>query len=458
MSSGITFSGFNDIDFSSVITALMRQASEPITTLQTKQSALRTQVSTFNSLTARLQTVKDAASALSGADAVSAFTAGVGDPTIVKATTSSGAIPGRYDIVVQELARAQVTASTSAAPDATTTTIATGGALTINGTDVTLAGPTTLEGLARAINDTDGLGATAAVVQVGPAAYRLVLTGVATGAAGAFTVRNTLTGGSGITFADANGDGTSGDTASDNAVLATDAQLLVNNIAVTSASNTVTTAIPGTSLTLLRKSPATSVAVDISEDTTAIENRLKDFVTAYNSLVKFLAEQTAAATANTSGNIGRDPMLRQVRSGLRTALSEVYGSQQLQYLSQVGVEFTRTGTMSLNTTAFRSAVSGGAAAIQRVLAGTDTEPGVFDAVSSVVQRFTESTGLISQAQQQLNRQISGIDQQIADMQRRLDLQRAMLVREYAAADVAMSRLRSQGGALTQFLQPKESNT
>ncbi len=457
MSSGISFSGFNDVDFNSVISALMRQAAEPITALQTRQSALRTQVNTFNSLTSRLQTVRDAADALRTSNGLQAFTTTVSDQSVLRASTGAGAIAGRYDVVVQELARAQVTATTSSAPDPDTTIVASGGTITINGRTVTVAGPVTLQGLVRAINETDGIGATAAIVQVSPSTYRLVLTAAASGEAAAFTVQNALSGGSGVTFADTDGDGTSGDTAADNAVQGTDAKLLVNNIAVTSATNTVSNVIPGTTLTLLRQSPATPVALDVTEDVASVEGRVKDFITAYNGLMKFLGDQTTAAAGNTAGNIGRDPMLRQLKAGLRSALTNVYGTEQMQYLGQIGVEFTRTGTMSLNTTRFREALAGGTDAIERVLAGSATEPGAFDAVSDVIKRFTETSGIISQAQQQLTKQISGIDTQIAEMQRRLDLQRAALVREYAAADQAMSRLRSQSGALTQFSQSTDSN-
>ena len=50
------------------------------------------------------------------------------------------------------------------------------------------------------------------------------------GAANAFTITNALTGGTGVTFTDTDHDGMSGDSAADNAVEATDASLLVNNI------------------------------------------------------------------------------------------------------------------------------------------------------------------------------------------------------------------------------------
>jgi flagellar capping protein FliD len=77
-------------------------------------------------------------------------------------------------------------------------------------------------------------------------------------------VQNTLSGGSGVAFTDTDGDLTSGDDAADNAVTASDASLLVNNIAVTSSSNNLDSVIPGATITLFKKG-ATPVSVDISE-------------------------------------------------------------------------------------------------------------------------------------------------------------------------------------------------
>ena len=41
MSTPITFSGFNNIDFNLVVNSLMQQASQPLTSLQTQQKALQ---------------------------------------------------------------------------------------------------------------------------------------------------------------------------------------------------------------------------------------------------------------------------------------------------------------------------------------------------------------------------------------------------------------------------------
>ncbi len=44
MSSPITFSGFNNIDFNVVVNSLMQQASLPLHSLQTQQKSLHAQI------------------------------------------------------------------------------------------------------------------------------------------------------------------------------------------------------------------------------------------------------------------------------------------------------------------------------------------------------------------------------------------------------------------------------
>ncbi|MGE3957545.1 MAG: flagellar filament capping protein FliD [Vicinamibacterales bacterium] len=450
MSSGITFSGFNEIDFNVVINALMTQAAQPLTTLQTKQTALKSQLTTFSQLAAKVGAVQEAAEALSSTSTLATYATTVSNSSIFSASAGTSAVPGHYDIVVEELARAQVTASATTSADANTTTVADGGAITINGTTVTLTGPVTLQGLAKAINDTSGVQAQASVVQTGTGAYRLVLTGTATGAANAFTIQNGLTGGSGIGFTDTDADGVSGDSAADNAVQATDASLLVNNIAVSSASNTVSSAVPGTTLNLLQKSPGTTVSLEVSADNNALKTKVETFISAYNALQKFAADQGLAAAGGNASSIARDPLMRALRNELRSALNTQYGSAAISYVSQMGVEFTRTGTMQFNAAKFDEALANGTASLDSLLNGTGNNDGAFGAVTALLERYTQSSGMIDQAEERINKQISTLDTQMADMQRRLDLQRAALVREYTAADQAMSLLKNQSGALASF--------
>jgi flagellar hook-associated protein 2 len=448
--SPITFSGLNGIDFNLILTSIMRQESQPLEALQSRQAALQSRANTFGTLTSRAVALQQAAAKLADPSQLNGYTAKSSDAAL-SVDASAGAMPGRYEVVVNELAKAQVTASTTTAPDTDSTVVASGGTITIGGVTVTLTGAVTLRGLADAINASSNPPARASVVQSGPGAYRLVLTARDTGVANAFTVTNTLTGGTGVVFGDADGNGVSGDSAADNAVQASDASLLVNNIPITSASNILGSAVPGVTITAYQKDPAKTIVVDVASDTEGLKTRVNDFVKAYNEFQKFVADQAAAAGKGDQSSIGRDPLLRQMKDQIRMTLTGQYGTGgAFAALSEVGIEFTRTGTITLDEKQLTAAIANGTADLEKLFSGSGGVAGAFAALDTQLDTFTQSDGLIPGARKQITDQASRLNDSIATMQERLALRRAALQREFIAADRAMSALQGQSGTLAQF--------
>jgi flagellar hook-associated protein 2 len=452
VSSGITFSGFNSIDFGLILNAIMQAESEPLTKLQSKQTSLKSQANNFATLSSRITNLQNAAAALSTPSDATPFKATSSDSTAVSISAGSSSVAGRYDISVTDLARAQVTASANAAPDATTTTVATGGSITIGSETITVSSSMTLKQLSDAINANADAPARAAVVQSGTNAYKLVLTGKNTGADNAFTVTDNLTGGAfDLEFTDFDDDGVTGDDVEDNAVQAKNAVLTVNNVAITSATNTLDSAIPGATITLLKEDTGTVVA-DVSADSSALKTKLQSVVTAYNDLMKFVNDQGASAAQGNQASIGRDAMLRGIKGALRGVLSDEYDTGgPFTFLAQIGLEMTTSGTMQLKESKFNDAVKNGTADVALLLGGTDGD-GAFAAIEDLLKDYTKSGGFVQSAQTQINNQVTRLATQVENMQSRLAVRRAALQKEFTAADAAMSQLKSQSGSLSN-LQP-----
>jgi flagellar hook-associated protein 2 len=432
MGSPVTLSGFNNIDFNLILNAIMQQESQPLQALEGRQAALKARVNNINQLAGRLSALESATRGLSGSDGIAAYSATSSNTAAVEVSAGSTAMPGRYEVVVNQLARAQVTASTTTAPDADTTIVAAGGTLTIGGHTVTLSGPVTLSQLAQAINLDSEPPARAAVVQTAPGTYQLVLTGKNSGADNAFTVTSNLTGGTGVSFGA-------------NAVEASNAELTVNSIAVTSASNTLEDVVPGATVTLLRQDPAATIAVDIAADPSALETKVERFVTAYNDLLKFATDQNAMSG---EASIGRDPLLRELRNALRGALTAAHtNSGPLRHLSEIGVELQQNGRLELNQSRFSEAMASGFDDVAALVGGPT---GAFAGMGALVERYTESGGLLNEARDRVNDRLGRLDDQVAAMQDRLAIRRLALQKEFIAADQAMSLLRSQSSSLSAF--------
>ena len=448
MGSPITFSGFNSIDFTAVLEAVMKQESQPLTTLQTQQKALQSKAATFRTLATKLATFESAVSALKDDNALLGRTASSTNDSAVKVSAGTTAAPGIYDITVQELARAQVTASITTVADADSTTVAWGGTLNIGGVAVAIDAPVTLKGLAERINQTKDIGVTATVVKSGVAAWQLVLTGRATGTASQFSVTNALTGGTGIGFGDANGDGVSGDSVADNAVQATDARALVNNVQVVSSTNTLGDAISGVTIDLLKKDPAATTTITVAEDSSTAKTRIQSVITAFNDLIKFADDQNTAAANGDAASVGRDPLLRGLRNMLRSVFSADYqAGGSLTSLAAVGIEFQRTGKLSFNSARFDNAVASDFTNVRHLFAGDGTQQGAFAAITAAVQTYTRADGLLSDNDDRITSQVSSLNTRIDDLTARLAVRRAALQQEYIAADLAMTQLKNDSSSL-----------
>ena len=430
---GITISGFNQIDFNALLQAVMAQESAPVQTMQTQRSSLQTQKNSFATLATKLTALETEVQGLASEDAFRGRAVQVSDAGAVSVAAGATAGTGSYEVVVNDLARAQVTATDSTHTDRDTTIVAAGGSLVINGVTVTVGSPVTLQTLAEAINQTPDVGVVATLVNAG-GHYQLVLTATQTGRANAFSIQNNLSGGAGVSFS------------STNAVEASDADVLVNNIRVTSSTNTIEDAIPGAALTVSKKNPGVAVSVTISRDDSVTKSNVQAFVSAYNDLVSFFTAQSTSAGQGDASSIGHDAVVRQLRNSLREVISRAFtGSGAFSNLSQVGIEFTRTGELKLNEDMFDAASRDHLSDLQQLFQGSG---GAFSAVASAIGVFTDSDGLVPGASARLDTQMRNMDTRIAALEARLAVRQQSLQAEYAAADAAMTQLNNQASALT----------
>jgi flagellar hook-associated protein 2 len=98
----ITLSGFNNIDFSAILEAVMVQERVPFTALGTKKAALQQQNTQLGTLAGKLASLQSAADKLSSPDSLSVLAATSSDPAAVGVSTSGGPAAGIYDIVVTQ--------------------------------------------------------------------------------------------------------------------------------------------------------------------------------------------------------------------------------------------------------------------------------------------------------------------------------------------------------------------
>jgi len=432
-----------------ILNAVMQQERLPLTRLESQKQTLETQKTAFGTLATKLSAIESASDALKAADSMGvlkATSSGAG----VEVSAATGTNAGTYNVVVSQLAQSQVLASgTFASLD---DVVATSGSLTITPASgdplvITISASTSIAELAELINDNSDSPVTAAVVQSSPGAYQLVLTGKETGVANQFTLAHALSGGAGLTFADTDADNIYGDSDADNTQVARNALFTVNGLPIESASNTVDDVVPGVVLTLRDADPDANVVIDVTRDASAAKGKVEAFIDAYNAVVTFLNEQNTAGIAG-KASIGRDPLFRGFKNGMRQALQAVYpDATAYSRLASIGLGFDTSGKLTLDSKLFEAAVDSNPADLQKLFAGADGDGGAFGAISSMIESYTESGGLIADMRDRITEQVRTLTNRLDQMELRLEIRRASLQREFTAADRAMTQLRSQGDSL-----------
>ena len=449
MGSPITFSGFNKIDWGAVLDAVMAQERQPFARLDTQKTTLQTQNTQFSTLAGKLSTLESAVDALRDTESLALLSASSSD-TGVGATATGGTVTGAYTVAITDLAKAQVLTSTSTYAGLTSV-VATGGSLTITPTTgapvvISAGASITLQNLVDEINAETDSPVSASAVQTSPGSYQLMLTAKDSGTANGFTVTKTLTGGGGLTFTDTDTDGTYGETAADNTQNAANAAFTVNGLAVTSSSNTVTDVIPGVTLTL-EEDDATAT-ITVGRDLTAVQSVINKFITAYNDFITFSKDQNTAAVAG-KASIGRDPILRGLRDAIGSALRDNYATGgTLPVLAMVGVGLDANGKMTLDTEALEDAMTTAPVNVQGLFSGTDGTGGVFGKLNTLIDAYTQAGGLVDDAKEQIDDQVTLLTKRLDDLELRLEERRKTLQKEYIAADLAMTRMTNQSASLS----------
>ncbi len=227
--------------------------------------------------------------------------------------------------------------------------------ITIDSTNNTLAG------LAKAIKDS-GLGVSASIVTDASGA-RLVVKG-ATGSANAFSLKMTSgTAGELDRFAydpaTYDPDAITGLTLQQ---AAQNAELIVDGVAVSKATNSITDVIEGVKLDLMSASPGTTITIGSTQPVDAIKQAVTDFVDAFNEMRTTLRTMTG-----TDGSLRSDTGIRSLVQRLSSLTSTrlTYATDgSPTTLAEIGVSTNRDGSLTLDTGRLASIMSSNPSAVE----------------------------------------------------------------------------------------------
>jgi flagellar hook-associated protein 2 len=401
------------IDVSSIVDGLIEIESAPIYQMQNQTSTLQSKISAFQNLNTKLATLQSSVEAIlynGGAAPLTTpgtFTARLAgsifaaskatssNTNVLTASAGKSAANGTYSITVANLAKARTDLSDGFLdPNSTTTgtgtlSISIGGAPAV---DVTIDSTNnTLQGVADAINAKNA-GVNAVVINDGSAEpYKLVITSSKTGIANSFNITDNLSGGKALNLV--------------NKVAADDAKININGIDISRSTNTLSDIISGATLNLVSTS-ATPTIVTIGTDLDSMVTAVEKLVSAYNDVNSAITSQTQYnQKTKTAGVLAGDSNIRDIQSKLQSIVTEIVSNGYTSYtvLAQVGLNFNRDGSLSLDESKFRTAASSNLSSVAALFLGngaiSDSRV-TYNSQTSATQAGTydiQVTGLASQA-------------------------------------------------------------
>ncbi|HMF65016.1 MAG TPA: flagellar filament capping protein FliD [Edaphobacter sp.] len=439
---GINFGSVNSgtgFDVAATVTSILAIQQSIETPWKTQLANLQAQDTAFSSMGKDLAALATSLQSLTDFNGVLASKEGSSSDTNVLALTSASpsAVAGSHTIIVNTLAQT----SSNFSNRITNATDTLSGSLSIqigsSTKSITLDSTNnTLAGLAMAINSSS-MGVTASVVK-DTQGSRLSIVSSASGAAGQMTLTSSLT------------DSTTGAAMSFQVGQpGVDATLSVDGLDMTSASNTVTGAIPGVTFQLLSKSPSSSVQVQITNDNTTVETAVNAFATAYNAVISDIqAQQGKDANGNAQPLYG-DPTLAMIQNQLTMGLLGGGTSGKINSITQLGISLDKFGKLSLDTSALDSALNANYADITGFLQNSGSFGQTFTATLNGLSS-TSTKGAIYLATQQNTAQEAALTKSISDQDARIADDRVRLTTELNTANQILQSIPDQVNQINQM--------
>lgn len=448
------------LDVKSIVSQLVAIERQPLQKLQVQAATVQSRISAFGQVKSLISTLSDAASSLNSLTTYNAVKATSSNSKAVAASAIGGTAANSFAVKVDNLAKAQTTASAALLPSGgavgagtirlqlgqwslgPTLFTAKPGASPV---DIVVGAADTVSDVASKINGAN-TGVSATVLNDG-SGQRLLLRSTSTGEVAGFELSivsdadglpadaaglSRLVVGSGINYGE-------------------DASIQINNIPVKSASNTFKDVVSGVTLTAGELS-ATVVDVSVQPDSGVAKAAVDKFVAAYNAVNQLLNDLTKYDPATrATGLLQGDSTAIGFQSSLRGMLQSTTTGSAYARLADIGVTQILGGNLAVDTGKLDTALANGDE-VKKLFRNDNGNPltnGVALKFKNFSQGVLASDGFFSTKDATLKRslELNAKDQtRLNEKVARIETQ---LNRRYNALDVQLNSLTALNSYITQ---------
>jgi flagellar hook-associated protein 2 len=430
------------LNTNAIVQALMQANQQQVTNLTNQENAVKARNTQLQSIQTALQTVANDAQAL-GSVSLFANTQTVSstNSTLVGATAtgSSGAVVGGYQVSVTALASAAQRTFTFASPASADT-------VTIDGKQVNLAAGASAQDLVNAVNGNSNLDVWATATNTNT----VVLSNRATGQQTGSYIQASDTGGA---LTEQTGLAQAGQNASYSINGATPPQ--------SSASNTVTTAIPGVSLSLNGLTTSGAVTVNIGAPGPSSQNiqaAVQTFIKDYNAAIGQIQTQLSQAPSSsnpTQGTLYNDPDLSALLSNMRQGMYAAGSGLPtgMATMLDIGIGTGRatgaattqnqlSGDLTLDQSSFLNALQSNASGVRQVLSSWSIS------FTNLVNNEASAGGTLDTRVQGDTSQITSLANQLQNLTVANTQKQNALVAQFAKMESVLAQNQSESSWLT----------
>jgi len=399
--------------------------------INTQTTTATTSLSAIGTIKSALDTFRAAIAKLNTASSFSGLASSSSDEAVAKLKLGDGASSGTYALEVTQLATAskistQVYENTSKivndSGESQTLTISQGSATH----SVTIANGATLQQARDTINgQLQSKGITANIV-TDASGSRLVFSSTKMGEGTELTLGGDASMATGVTTI----------------AKPQNAKYTLDGLELESASNTVTGAVSGVDITLVKEGKS-SLSIVSNNDT--LKTSVQSFVTAYNALMTSINAQTKVTTgadgsATGSAALTGDATMRSLVNAVRSEISHSVGTGGLRTLSQLGINTVqKTGLLEFNDTKWDAAVKTYGADISDLFTGKD---GLLTRMTKTTEEYTKAGGILASRQTNLTNQLKQLEESQAALDRRIESLTDTLTKKYNAMDTMVAQLKA----------------
>ncbi len=438
------------LDTSGLIDAILASSGIPKQQIQARITDYETKSERISDLINRVADVTTALEDMESIGDFRSYAANYTENDAFSIEVGGDSVEGSYDIEITATAKAEQWVGLGFSDNETDAGLTGDLVFDYNGETSTITTDgLSLDEIASEINDVDGL--TAYVMNTGDATtpYRLVVQGDDRGAD--YDID--------FSASDAGVAASLGfDDTGNRKVQAASAELTINGVAVTSDTNTVTDAVPGMTITITGTTDD-AVAVEVSSDPDAIEEKVQAFIDAYNSVVNFISTNSIYDTEEgIRGAFVGESGVRRVSQGMASIITAEYGDlgQDYDSLGLIGIETTSSGLLELDSEKFQEILLAEPDQVTDLFTSDD---GFIAAMKDQLDVYTDETeGSLYVRKDSIEERITDLNDDVDALQDRLDRMEDRLRSQFTSMETTMGQLTSTQTFITSLLSTTTSTS